>query len=278
MSCEEFLPLISAAVDNHLDDEERSLLFEHMSGCVHCRTEFELEQMTKQVVRQRTVRVQVPAYLSARISQQLLAEANKKFSVRQWFEEWLPAPSWKTSFAAGGIIVVVLAVILTIRNFPHSHTQPADNNIIHQTFNYFDSVAKGHLVPTVASSDPVQVASALAQNVNFEVYVPKLRRCRLVGGLFTNYNTEKIAHLIYQNGDKLVYLYQTCFDAIEERGVLNLPPEAKIELKQTGWYFENHLKDCSLIVWLDGSTVCAAVADMNREELLACLKDIGEPQ
>jgi anti-sigma factor RsiW len=241
---------------------------------MHCRSEFELEQMTKQYVRHRVVRVQVPAHVSARISQQLAIQSTQKLSFREWLEELLPAPSWKTSFAAGGIVVAVLAVILTIRNFPHSHTQPADSNIIHQSFNYFDSVLKGQLVPTVASNDPVQLESALSPNVNFEVYVPRLKRCRLVGGLFTNYNNEKIAHVIYQNDNKLIYLYQTCFDAVEERGVLNLPPKARAELKQTGWYFENHLDDCSLIVWLDGSTVCAALADMNREELLECLKDI----
>jgi anti-sigma factor RsiW len=274
VNCEDFFPIISAAVDDHLEGDERRLLQEHLAVCASCRTEFELEQLTKQFIRQRAVRAKVPDHVSARIFQHVAQQANAPLTVRRWLEELLPVPSWRTSFAAAGILIVVLSTLLTVKNLPHSHTQPRDSNIIHQTFNYFDSVLKGQLIPTVTSNDPLRVESALSSNVNFKVHVPKLKRCTLVGGMFTNYNSEKIAHVIYQYNDKLVYLYQTGYDAVEQRGGLELPAEARTELKQRGWYFENHLENCSLIIWLKGSTVCVALADMNRKELLECLNDI----
>ena len=268
--------MISAAVDGELVDDERPLFENHLRICADCRSELELEQVTKAFIRHRLVPVPTPQHAVSQILQRIRAEAKRPASLMERLESWLPLPSWKTALAAGGIVVAVLAFLISFRNFPHSHSQPSDGNILHQTYNNFDGFLKGSLVPTVASENPAEVRSALASNVNFHVCVPRLKGCKLVGGLLTKYNSENIAHVIYHYGNNVVYVYQTNLAAVERGQVLNLPPEAFDELRHKGWYFENHLNNCSLIALLEDSTVCVAMADINRNDLFSCLKTTGD--
>lgn len=279
MSCQDFLPLISAAVDNQLTASEYTWLEEHLKACPNCRNEFELEQMTKTFVRQRLVRVTTPAAVAERVRQQLVYESSRRSTWLERLDELLPQPSWRTVLATAAIgSIVLLAVMLFVPTSRHSHPRPVDNNIIHQTYNNFDDILEGKLVPTVTSNNPVEVESTLSLNLDFEVRVPRLKRCTLVGGSFTNYRTEKIAHLLYKYDNDLIYLYQTHLAAIEEKGVLNLPEQAMNELHRSGRYIENHMDDCSLILWIEGTTVSVAVANMDEKTLLDCLNDCGERQ
>ena len=78
---------------------------------------------------------------------------------------------------------------------------------------------------------------------------------------------------MYKHDNKIIYMYQAKLCTVMGSACLHLPMEAKRELQQSGWYFENHSPNCSLVVWVVDSTVCCAIADINKEQLLACLKD-----
>ena len=52
---------------------------------------------------------------------------------------------------------------------------------------------------------------------------------------------------------------------------LSLPSAAKEELERTGWFTESEPDGRSIVLWEKGRTLCAAVARMNKEELISCL-------
>lgn len=187
----------------------------------------------------------------------------------------LTLPFQKTIMALGGaIIVFTLLFILLPSESRHIHVVPNDGNILHQTYSSFDGIINGSIVPQISSDDPSAVKAYFTQKVNFNVSVPQLRSCRLLGGIFSNYNNQNVAQVIYKNGDDVVYLYEARFDSVMRGSALHLPQEAKDELQRSGWYVENHTPNCTLIVWKgDPTTICCAVAEMNKDRLLACLQD-----
>lgn len=272
MTCHEVLELIPAAIDGEVGEDILSVLNRHLGECSPCRTEFELERMTKRVVRRQISPAEAPSGLQRRIRQQIAAE---RFSSepRAASGKRINQPPWKMMLAIASVAAVVLLLtLITPSKSHHSHAQPADGNIIHQTYNNFDDVLDGRLHPQIVSDDPVAVRAFFEPMVKFKVHVPKMKKFKLLGAVCSQYQNQCIAQLIYQGAHDIVYLYQIgCAEAFDRKGDFRLPAEAVTELQRTGWYFENHIPDCSLALWVKDSTLCCALADINKDVLLASL-------
>jgi anti-sigma factor RsiW len=268
LNCREALELITAAADGRLEGDTRVRLESHLGLCGRCRDEFELETITKNVVRKTVRRTVPPPHLLHRIQQET-AGAPAAAPARRVF--------WKhpgTLLAFGGVTaaLVLLVLLVTPSASRHFHTHPADGNVINQTYNNFDAVLDGKIAPEIQTADFVAVKAFLTDQTAFDVKVPQLRDCALLGGVSSQYVGEHLAHVVYRRGKDLVYLYETPMKCFRQNSKLQLPEPVLSELSRTGWYIENHGGKCSLILWVVDSTLCCAIADMNKEELLACLK------
>ena len=74
-------------------------------------------------------------------------------------------------------VFVVVAFILVMNNSSrsyHLHTQPTDGDIVHQTFNNFDSFRDGKMVPDVRSDNPRAVQAFFTKNASFAASVPRI--------------------------------------------------------------------------------------------------------
>ncbi len=273
MDCNEVQKYISAVVDSETDATVKNEVSEHLRKCNGCRNEFELEQFTKYLVGNNLPKVTSPASLVTAISNLLSSERQQQITQRSWYHELLDLLRWRTALAVSGALAVIVLLTLIPARSHHSHAQPIDNNIIHQTYNNFDSVLDGKIVPTMASTDPLAVKAYFTSKVNFNVHVPRLKTCSLVGGVLSEYKKECMANVVYKHNDKIIYVYQAKLGSVMGACDLQLPDEAKHDLAQTGWYFENHSPDCSLALWIVDSTLCCAIADIPKEQLIACLKD-----
>ena len=100
-----------------------------------------------------------------------------------------------------------------------------------------------------------------------------MKRYTLVGGNSTRYQNEALAHLVYKHGNDIVYLYQAKYQDVLKGTTLNLPSDVIDELRRTGWYFENQIPDCSLIIWVEDSLICCVIADVTKDQLLASLQE-----
>ena len=274
MNCKQVLEHISSAVDNVLEQGTRKDFDAHIKECVVCRTEFELESLTKRVLQRNVTHQPIPPDLAAKLTGQISAYgatvANPEgFS---WIWRWLTFPQWKPALALGiaGIAGWFLFTSLPL-NSRHLHTSPNDNNIIHESFNNFDALLNGTLQPQVASNDPSVLRNFFAQTVSYEVNVPQMDECKLIGGMLSVCNGHKAAHVVYQHGRDVIYLYQVDFQEVLAGTVCILSPQAKEELLRTGWYVIADHPKCTLAMWVKGNTLCTAVADIEKNELIAYL-------
>ena len=44
--------------------------------------------------------------------------------------------------------------------------------------------------------------------------------------------------MVYKHGEKLIYMYQACWNTVQEGKNLMVPDEVKESLRKTGWYTE----------------------------------------
>lgn len=274
MDCREVKEHISSAVDNRLEGRIKSDFDTHITLCSLCRNEFELERLTKRFVQKTLLRSRPSPELSARIISRLESPAVEETqpAAGGWLTRLWSVPRVKPAFAVG--VLAVLAFLLFVSlplNVRHLHTSPNDNNVIHQSFNNYDAVIAGTLKPEIASNDYAEVKSYFTQRVNYNVRVPRMDKCKLMGGLVSNYQGKDLAHVVYKYDDQVVYLYQVDMATALEGKTLTIPANAMDELLKTGWYVETPHPNCSLVMWVIDNTLCTAVADIDKSQLIAYL-------
>ena len=268
MDCKEALEFVTPAVDGKLDASSLTQLEDHIKLCLSCRDEFELERMTKQLVHHRLPNLQIPAGLHQRISSLISQETSARKEGRFAFGNIFLRPVWKPALAALSVVAIVVFLLIPFEP-QHSHARPIDGDIVNQTYNNFGKVLNGSFAPAITSDDPEELKTYFAKNADFKVQVPQLKRCKLMGAKYSNYNNENIAHLIYKHKQNIIYLYQTSLRAVTDRNSLRLPDDARDEVVQhRGWYYEKQCPKCTLVVWSVDSTICCAVSDMEKLQLL----------
>src|SRR5918994_2827176 len=86
INCEQAQELITALVDQELDQAERSALEAHLEECSGCRLAFEEELALKRKIRQAGERMHAPALLRNRILSDRRIFPEERQPVRQWLE------------------------------------------------------------------------------------------------------------------------------------------------------------------------------------------------
>lgn len=272
MECLDALELATAAIDGELGDGARTELDAHLSMCASCGAALELERMTKSVIRSRFQSVRAPAHLVTGIKNQLAAEYDGEKASESWYQQWF-ASRRRVAIVAMGALAAFILLINNPLSSSHLHTKPFDGDIVHQTFNNFDRFRDGSMKPEVQSANPSIVQAFFSKNANFSAKVLRVNSSELLGGGCSQYKQETIAHVIYKYEGELIYVYQATLKSVEDGTSLQISPKILSELKSGGKYVQSNILDCTLIVWLVDSTVCCAVADIQKDKLLASLQE-----
>jgi len=273
VQCKEFAEYISPFVDGELEGTIEPSFRQHLEACPPCRNEAELERITKNLLGHRLPRLYAPDELLASVHKQVVSEGPAPSALAALFTGLLEQLTWRTVFAIGGAAVIIFLLTFIPFRTHRPHAQPDDNSVINQTYNNFDGVLDGKLTAEVSSDDPAVVRAFLSSRVNFPLKVLNPKDARLVSGAHSHYKCANLVHLLYKNDKGLIYLYEASLREISDKGVLGVTPEITSELRQTGWHVESHRPDCGLIMWIVDSTVCCAVGDMDKNQLLASFKE-----
>ncbi len=274
MTCNEVLELISAEIDGELEQHHKPQLMHHINECRSCQNEYELERMTKNLIHQAVAPAKATPAVIAAVKQNIEHENQPAIAKRlQGLLRTVFGSSPRRGMLAlgGAAVILLLFFIFSPSKSHHSHAQPSDANIIHQTFNNFDRVLNGSFVPEITTSDPNE-ARAFFSKCGCKMKVPALKKASFVAVQHSFYNEEHVAQLVYKLGNDVIYLYEAKLQDVIEGNKLQLAPEIMEELQRTGWYMKNYKSDCSLVIWLVDSTICCAVADIKQEQLLASLR------
>jgi anti-sigma factor (TIGR02949 family) len=278
VNCREALEYSSAAVDGELDAGKRREFDDHIAGCSSCRSEFEIETMTKRIVGGKLHVAKVPELLRDGILQHVYAEipstALEGLHVRAFFQNFLTRPFVKPTLALGVLVVVILyGITVLTRREPEAlpvATHQAD--MIDQAVQHYSNYMKGRVKLQLVSSDHDEVKNFFKDKVSFEVYVPEVENSSLVGGTLCDHEGVKFLNLVYRRGDKVIYFYMGCSKQMKANGRVGLSAKAETDLRQTGWYFDTTRVNCNVAVWKVEDNVCSVVADMGREELVALVR------
>ena len=250
-----------------------AVFLEHCRQCPPCRFEYESELSTKKVVTSIAKMVRTPDALMKRIALQLGSEQEASFPVRiYWWQRLFNRPYVKPALAFG---VACIAVILLL-NSPKA-TSPGSSDFIIQSLENYSSVVRGDIKPQLASSVPENLLGFFTGKTDFPVVLPKMKDCRLVGGVSNEYSGMKLAHVMYTYDAETICMSQTCWEKVVRGEKISLSQDVKDELQRTGWFTKSYPDGSTIVLWTKGRTLCAAVARMSKDDLIACLTEVENP-
>lgn len=270
VDCREFLELISEAVDDRLRSDLKHQFVRHASICLPCRNEYEVDQITKSIVRKTVHRKEVPSELYYAV----LTEVQKgQSSRRSWLEVIFGEAFLNPAIALVALVVVAVGAVSLLQR-DNAVPISAEKNIIAQSLNNYSATMAGVLKPGLISHDPEDVKEYLAKDTPFEVDVAALSGCDWCGGVISSFNGVKLAHVVYKiGGEGLLYVYQVDINEAMHGTRISLPENAKATLAKTGWYFEQTHDKCNVVLWRHKNTLCAAVSMIEREKMVALLSE-----
>jgi hypothetical protein len=277
VNCKNFQEQISSAVDKRLAGHDMESFLAHAGKCAECRHEFEAESATKVIVQRRAKSVRAPDTLVQHISAQLDHQSSAAPPRQGWYKR-LPQKSFvrpAIAFAAACIVIVFL-----VRDRPTENgviqAGFAGNDIVLQSLSNYRAVVDGTIKPQMVSAQTGPLEQFFSDKTDFPVLFPKMKDCKLVGGVFNEYFGSKLAHVVYSHENEVVYMYQTCWETVMKGDPLHLSDDAKRALETTGWFTQTYGDGRTVVLWKKERTLCAAVARMSKENLIACLTD-GDP-
>jgi hypothetical protein len=273
VDCRDYQELVSAAVDNHLGKDDMDSLLEHIGLCPACRLEYEIESITKSFIRGRVKLIRTPSDLVERIGDQLRQAGTPAARTTSLFR-LLGVPFAKPAIAFGVacLAVVILVTFSDLGTGPVGVASVAANDVIRQSFDNYVAVVNGNITPQIVSDKPEVLKDFLAGKTDFQVMVPTIKDCNLVGVTLNEYEGSNLVHVVYSHAGEFLYLYQACWETVMKGEKLSLAPEAKDRLQRTGWFVDSRPDGCTIVLWIRGRTLCAAVARMDKSDLIASLE------
>ena len=265
MKCNEFHECVCEIIDKRLPEERVEELLHHAQQCPHCNYELHALDLTKKIVKEKVHRQSVPASLYYSIINKTSGSpAGFWNSTKHFLGTLFVNP------AAIGVLLLVVAVGIYSVFIPQSQSLPEERNIISQSLKNYQAVIGGSIKPQMTGNTD-NVKDFLAKEVGFEVNVPKLTGCNSCAGVLSSYDGVKLAHVVYNVGGSIVYIYQADMKMAMKGDTIGLPEEAKNELQKTDWYVHEFENGRTVVVWRFKNTLCAAVSDMDKKQLMSLL-------
>ncbi len=262
---------MSALVDNEIKDEETKQKVEnHIWRCATCRTEFELEKRTKQIIQSKVKLIPVPNELVYSVLSQTRLLQNGYSSQFKTYSNPRFKPWVETAFALG-----ILAVVLT---FAFLFVSIYENKIAQKDLvakgvsgivTHFDSISKGFIKPQIISDDPNQIQNAILSKANFTPIILQIPGFKIVGASVnvphSNSVDAKCVNLLYRNEDKMICLHQAPLSQT------SMHEDVKKRILKGEWIYD-YIDDESFVLWGTNELVCCAVSNLSKEELEKVLK------
>jgi hypothetical protein len=280
VKCREFNRCITPAVDGRLSARDQASFEEHARLCSSCRHDFEEEQSLAVLIRSRLRPARVPAgVLASILTRTLHSDGSPPPAVPGTLSRILH----RTRAIPAAACLLSVAVLLYVVS-RHVHSVGGESagaitsgDLLRQSAFNYEAVLKGEIVPQVVSDRPENVRTYFRGKTGFPVFIPAMKECTLVGGAVNEYRGMHLAHVLYRHGPQFIYLYQACRESVMKGDTLHLPREAKDDLDRTGWHCCTAPDGAAIVLWVRGRTLCAAVASMNSEHLMAHLAEADVP-
>lgn len=187
--------------------------------------------------------ISCPAELRRRILEQVRQAPTPRLSIARW---------WWAAAAAAVVVVLILQPW-------HSRSV----NFRDESLSNFELIIAGKLAVMKSTSDFNELVSFFrSQGVQYPIINIPIK-AQLVGGVISEHEGTKLAHLIYRRDSTLIYMYQAP-EELFHRGILTLPKQIKPYLYSGRWYAEN-VNSHSWLFWRVQSVCCTVVANAPKD-------------
>ncbi len=267
MNCTEFDEQITPAVDDRLREDEAIAFRDHASVCPACRRSYEAELSTRNLIRQRVHMVRTPGSVAASIVDRLASE--RTAGTPAIFRRWSPSV-YRSVLAVAAVVAAVY--LISSPGFSDDPGFPAmrEDVFAHSIVTYA-GVMGGQMKPDIESAHPDVLQAFFAGKTSFPVRVHTVRDFTPVGAMLHESGGVPLAQVLYNAGNTTVYVYQTCWQTVQDGRKLQLPTRILSALRSGSAYVEENADGQTMVLWTEGQTLCGAVADMHTQELLAHL-------
>lgn len=270
MECKKFQERITAAVDNALASHERQELELHLTACPECKSTFLMEEATRRLVRMRCTRVRAPEHVLQSIAAQVESPSREQ---RSWISGILDSIYVRPAiaFAIACIAIIVLVNNGKRTNFVEASMLPA-NDVVKQSLLNYAALARKEIEPQIRSDRVDDIEKFFSGKTEFPAFVPSMSGCTLVGGVLNEFAGETLAHVVFNhNGSDLVYVYEACWETVQQGTPLHLSQEIQDHLRAGEPYVATDPQGYTVVLWQNNGTLCSAVAKLDQDTLLACL-------
>lgn len=274
--------LLSAYVDGErLDQTELQRVQEALATRSDVRNDAALQVASRALVRSRagSLRNQPPAHLVASIQTALqevdaatferASPAGSEWSLGGALRALFTTPRFATGLAALGAVVVLAAAALLMLRSPSSSVAGAEITTV--AYAKFGNVATGSFGLERVTSNTAELRDFFAsRGVAFAVFFPDVH-ASLRGGSVVTINGRQCAQLVYEAGQKKMYLLETDNNDITN-GDIQLNADVADDVEQSRWHWEERADVGTMFVWKSNNVMCTAVSDMPTSEFSALFR------
>jgi len=269
MNCDEAQELITALVDQELDQGERSSLEAHMDECSGCRLAFEDELALKRNIRQTGERMHAPALLRSRILTDRRIFPENRGLARRWLENlWPRSPVYQAGLALAFLVLLILPTYYLSNRI----SQP----VALAAFETYDSFRQGKL-PFDRTSNSDDIVRRLTQAVDGRFhpmgYDLSAMNMRPVAGVVREISGRKILVVIYQGegGSLLCYTFLGSEADAPPNAASFFDPDTKMN------FHAFSRAGINAVLHREGDVICILASEMPIDELLALAREKSRP-
>jgi hypothetical protein len=188
--------------------------------------------------------------------------------------DWLLTSRWFRPALATALTVLALVFFLSRPQQAPTGIgqQVATADLIGQIRQNFTLLRSGQLKPALTCTRPETVVGYFReQGVPFAVEVLRATTCERYGAIANDVRGVRLAHVVYEIGGELMYVYQVSKHDAMEGEILTMPQQARASLSTAGWYTDESPDQCSVVLWTSGETLCGAASTMKKDQVLQLL-------
>ncbi len=268
--------LMAAAIEQlYLSPDEATRAAELLASDEAAAKEVALLSALRNTLRERKAAVQltVPTDLERRIRIELGNEVSKadqaaapSLGLAARFVAALKRPLVGLSTAVG--IAAVAIVAFTLLN---KQQVVQKFELTSATYSNFSSIVRGELKVAHASSDTADLSKFFRESgVSYAVFYPQVD-AQLVGGVVSKHDDLAFAHLVYAQGEHLVYLFEVDEESITN-GNVGFDANVAQDVAKSRWHWQEKSGVGTLFVWKSNSVMCSAVSDLRTQEFSALFR------
>lgn len=293
MTCKEIHEQITAYVDDRVDEAAyRAKLNQHLSACAECRAAYELELLTKAVIRTRAPRAAAPEELRSAIAGNMESISRERVAASapntgrpvsadagrlDRFAHLFLAPVGVTA----AMVLIALGafallreeeppLIAIVHNAPPVKDLPRGSrpeNLFNKASSNFRAIRDGKLSVGHSTADPTELRRYFHDNgVAYDIAALSVR-AKLAGGVVSDHGETKFAHLVYTQGETIIYVFEIPAGTLQAHKVVYVADNALHDIEAGKALWEEPDPWMCVVVFKKGDVVCAVVANAPRSRI-----------